>query len=413
MAKTCVIGDRCPMRSPPSVRSVLALMLSVVAVLLAVWIVIPAPNRLLLTLGVGAPEVSVWFMVLASGALMFALRDVRMRWSSRWAAIFALSALVLSAIPFLRFRTHAKLADTALRAALGETYAATLSPIQSALYRPQPLIVRDLFRGLRDPIVGVRITRNVAVVAPAGHQLTLDVYQPPTKGPHPVLVQVYGGAWQRGEPSNSAEFASYIASQGYVVFAVGYRHAPAVVFPAPVQDVQFMLSWIVAHATAWDSDATRMAIIGRSAGAHLAMMAAYADGAPNLRAVINYYGPVDLAEGYNHPPRPDPLRVRAVEEAFLGGTPDQMPDRYHAASPITLVTRRMPPTLLVYGGRDHIVEPRFGSLLATRLRGTGTTVVHVEIPWAEHAFDGVPHGPSNQLALYVTERFLAWAMSAR
>ncbi len=401
------------MRNRQSMRSWLAALLAVAAMLLAMWIVIPAPHRALLRFGVGAPEVSAWIMLLAAVALVIALRDVRVRWTSRWAGIFALGALILSALPFLQFGAQAQLAETSLRAALGAQYATRFSPTQTSLLRPKPLIVADLFRGLRAPAAGVRITRNVAVVSPTGQQLRLDVYQPPTAGPHPVLVQVYGGAWQRGEPANNAEFASYIAAQGHVVFAIDYRHAPAFVFPAPVQDVQFMLSWIGAHAKEWDSDTSRLALIGRSAGAHLAMMAAYAVGAPRIRAVIDYYGPVDLTEGYRTPPRPDPLNVRAVEEAFLGGTPDDMPARYRAASPISLVTTQMPPTLLVYGGRDHIVEPRFGSMLAARLRAEGTTVVHLEIPWAEHAFDAVPHGPSNQLALYVTERFLAWAMRAR
>ena len=125
--------------------------------------------------------------------------------------------------------------------------------------------------------------------------------------------------------------------------------------------------------------------------------------------VIDYYGPVDLVEGYRQIPTPDPLDVRAIEEAFLGGPPDAMIDRYRAASPIALVTRRLPPTLLIYGGRDHVVEPRFGAMLAGRLRAEGTTAVHIEIPWAEHAFDAVPYGPSGQLARYITERFLAWA----
>jgi acetyl esterase/lipase len=150
--------------------------------------------------------------------------------------------------------------------------------------------------------------------------------------------------------------------------------------------------------------------VGRSSGGQLAMVAAYAPGAPAVRAVVIYYGPVDLTEGYRHPPRPDPLHVRRVEEAFLGGTPDQQPRRYREASPITYVTRPLPPTLLIYAGRDHIVEPRFGAMLQRRLRETGTTSVLLEIPWAEHGFDAISSGPSAQLALFQTERFLAWAL---
>ena len=84
-----------------------------------------------------------------------------------------------------------------------------------------------------------------------------------------------------------------------------------------------------------------------------------------------------------------------------------MPDRYAAASPVTYVSAKVPPTLLVYGRRDHIVEVRFARQLEARLRQVGAPVVLLEIPWAEHAFDILPDGLSAQVALFYTERFLA------
>ncbi len=272
---------------------------------------------------------------------------------------------------------------------------------------PAPLSLRTLLLGFGDHRDAVRITRGVEVAKHDDVTLTMDVYQPRTAGPHPVLVQVYGGAWQRGEPGDFAEFATYIAAQGYVVFAIDYRHAPRFTFPIPLDDVREALRVVQSRAHEWDGDASRIVLMGRSAGAHLAMLAAYAPDAPPVRGVIDYYGPVDLVEGYRHPPRPDPLKVREIEEAFLGGPPGMMLARYEAASPITLVTRTLPPTLLIYGRRDHIVEPRFGAMLADALRRQGGTVVHVELPWADHAFDTVPNGVSGQLSRYVTERFLA------
>ena len=141
------------------------------------------------------------------------------------------------------------------------------------------------------------------------------------------------------------------------------------------------------------------------------MVAAYEPGAPLVRAVVSFYGPVDLEDGYRHPPIPDPLGVRSIEEAFLGGTPTEVPVPYREASAITYASRPLPPSLLIYGGRDHIVLPRFGALLDHRLRAAGSTSVYLEIPWAEHAFDIVRNGPSGQLSLYYTERFLAWALA--
>ncbi|MEQ1690586.1 MAG: alpha/beta hydrolase, partial [Gemmatimonas sp.] len=295
------------------------------------------------------------------------------------------------------------------RMALGGEPLDKLAEVRGHSWRSAPLVIRDLFRAPNALAAPIRVARNIRFAVVEGDTLTLDVYRPSAPGLFPVLVQIYGGAWQRGTPANNGEFAEYIAAQGYVVFAIDYRHAPQFRFPAQVDDVRNALAWIGRNADAWSADTSRMVLIGRSAGAHLAMMAAYTPGAPRVRGVIDYYGPVDLVEGYRQIPNPDPLRVRAIEEAFLGAPPDAMLDRYMAASPISLVTRRLPPTLLIYGGRDHIVEPRFGTMLAGRLQAEGTTVVHVEIPWAEHAFDAVPYGPSGQLARYITERFLAWA----
>ncbi len=393
------------------IRPWLALVLAGVSAFLAMWIVVPAPNRTLLPLAVGAPEIGAWLMVVGMAGLLLSVVDVRRRVLSRVALILSVAAVGLASSPFVRFARVADAAERSMHMALGGDYFSKIPETTRTHFLTAPLSTMTLFRGIPAPSSHVTITRGVKMVRSDSTrdtvQLTMDVYEPAMPGVHPVLVQVYGGAWARGEPADFAEFAQYIAAQGYVVFAIDYRHAPQFVFPAQIDDVRYALRALTANAARWHADMTRLALIGRSSGAHLAMLAAYATDAPPVRGVIDYYGPVDLVEGYRHPPVPDPLKVQAVEEAFLGGTPDAMLDRYRAASPISLVTRKLPPTLLLYGGRDHIVEPRFGELLAGRLQAEGGTVVHVEIPWAEHAFDAVPNGPSGQLARYVTERFLA------
>lgn len=387
--------------------SVLALLLSVASVFLAMFIVVPAPNRTLLPLGVGAPEVSAWLLAGGCVALLLALASLRTRWSARVAALLSIVTIGLAATPILRFDAVANNADEQLRVAFGGTYLDSIPPVVRSDFRTTPLVGRDLLLGLPKSTKLLRIERHRPFAVVDGDTLTMTVYAPTDTFANAVLVQIYGGAWQRGTPDDYAEFAEYFAAQGYTVVAIDYRHAPRAQFPAQTDDVRRALTYIGEHAAELHADTSRMALLGRSAGAHLAMMAAYAADAPSIRGVVNFYGPVDLVEGYRQPPRPDPLDVRAVESAFLGGTPDDMLARYRAASPITLVTRKLPPTLLLYGGRDHIVEPRFGALLAGRLRAEGSTVVHVEIPWAEHAFDAVPQGPSSQLSRYVIERFLA------
>ncbi|CAN5706282.1 hypothetical protein BH23CYA1_BH23CYA1_10770 [soil metagenome] len=131
---------------------------------------------------------------------------------------------------------------------------------------------------------------------------------------------------------------------------------------------------------------------------------------PAVQSIVDYYGPIDLAAGYTDPPVPDPIDVKQALAAFIGGTPTELPEAYARASPITYVesaeANTLPPMLLLYGGRDHVVEARFGRRLYEEIIGSGNTAVWVKIPWAEHAFDQVFNGVSNQLALHFIERFL-------
>jgi len=381
---------------------------SIVLLFFTSWIYLPAPNRALLALGVGAPELAVWLalggLVVSMLTLIVAGHDSRRRWVLALSVVAtALAAGPLVQLPFVMLRF-----DAAMRVALGADYLRGVPTDRLARMRPSPVALRT-FAGFGDDLAA-RVTRGIPFATPAGVRLTLDVYRPTASGRFPTIVQIYGGAWQRGAPADDSQCASYLAARGYVVFAIDYRHAPRWTWPAQIEDVRTALAWIRLHAGDYDADASRLALFGRSAGAHLAMLAAY-DSKAAIAAVVSYYGPVDLTDGYRNPPKPDPLDVRAIEEAFIGGTPEQWPDRYRAASPITYVSSRQPPSLLIYGRRDHIVLPRFGAMLDARLRAAGATSVFLEIPWAEHAFDAIPNGTSGQLSLYYTERFLAWALT--
>ncbi|HYW06430.1 MAG TPA: alpha/beta hydrolase [Longimicrobium sp.] len=391
-----------------SARSWAALAGGVVVFFLAIWIVIPAPTRALLPLGVGAPEVCAWLATAALAVGALAAIDARRSRMARVALAFAAAALVLAASPLLRFPGTARRFDAAMAAALGPDPLRGVPMEVRAGMRPAPLVAGDLFRGIGES--EARIDRGIVFARPGGVPLTVDVYRPLKPGRYPTVIQIYGGAWQRGAPGDNSGFARYLAARGYVVFAIDYRHAPRWRWPAQRDDVRAALAWVRAHAAKYDADASRMALVGRSAGAQLAMVAAYEPEAPPVRGVVSLYGPVDLAEGYRVPPSPDPLGVRGVVVSFIGGTPAQLPAGYREASPISYATRPLPPTLLVYGGRDHIVEPRFGANLHQRLRATGTVSALLVIPWSEHAFDAVPNGLGGQLAAFHVERFLAWAL---
>lgn len=381
---------------------------ALVVFFVTIWIVLPPFHVGLVPLAVGAPELSVWVLLAALGVCALSLTSSHAAAGARAALALGALAALLCAYPLVRTPFALAAFDRAMEAGLGRDYVNQIPPATAADLRAHALSPADFVLGIAR--VDVLVRRGIEFAKPGGVPLTLDVYRPASAGPHPGLVQLYGGAWQRGSPADNASFATWFAEKGYVVVAADYRHAPDAIWPAQIQDVRSALEWIPAHASEYEIDPSRIALVGRSAGAQLALVAAYQAGAPRIGAVVSYYGPTDLVEGWREPPRPDPLNVRAILETYLRGTPDSVPARYREASPVTYVTRDVPPTLLVYGARDHIVAPRFGRELHDRLRQAGASSVLLEIPWAEHAFDALPNGLSGQIALYYTERFLGWAL---
>lgn len=387
---------------------------------LSLWIVVPAPTFFLLPLGVGAPEVSP-FLLLGQGlvlALTLVLRGGKVgdRGRSRsflWLLTVGFSAagLVLSSLPLLQLPATVRRAEAQMQSGLGANYSDQISAQVQPLLRSRPFILGDLIRGLPEPAIA---PQHQTVLTSDGAALALDIYQSPTsftqQDTHPAIITIYGGAWQRGEPAATARFSAYMAAQGYTVVAIDYRHAPEYRFPTQLKDVQTALEWVSDRAPDYRIDPNRIALVGWSAGAHLAMLAAYQSVGLPIRAVVNYYGPVNLLAGYYDPPVPDPIDTRAVLDAFLGGSPAQFPELYQQASPIFSVRSGLPPTLLIYGQRDHVVKPSYGQQLYEQLQTSGNSATLIAIPWAEHAFDAVFRGPSNQIALYYTERFLAWAL---
>ena len=352
---------------------------------LSVWILVPAPGYPLYFLAVASPEVAPVLLAAGFILLMLAARHAKRRMVARLAVVCAAIASVLSLVPVVQM----PLALARFNRAMANTTA-----------EPPAVLPGD-----------IRVTRGVPFSKADGVPLSLDVYQPAAAGTFPIIMQIYGGSWQTGSPASQDWFSRHFAERGYVVVAIDYRHAPEWIWPEQIVDVRAALYWISQEAQKFGGDPTRIVVAGQSAGAQLAMRLAYQEGPSSIRGVVNYYGPVDLAEGWRQPPQPDPANVRGILEMFIGGTPAQKPEHYTHASPITWVSKASAPTLSIYGSRDHIVEARFGRMLDAALTKAGATSVLLELPWSEHSFDAVPYGMGRRIALSYTDRFVAWAVN--
>ena len=246
-----------------------------------------------------------------------------------------------------------------------------------------------------------------------GSALALDVYRPMLPGARPTIVTIYGGAWIFGARRDTRRIDEAYARRGYTVVAIDYRHAPKFHYPTQIDDVRDALAAIARNAATWHVDRDRVALFGRSAGAELALLAAYESEPLRIRAAVGYYTPTDLVAGYEAPPWPDPADVRGILRTYLGGTPRERGVAYRAASPIAHVRRGLPPTLLVVGLRDSLITSPMQRELRDALRAHGDHVAAVELPWSDHAFDEIPIGLGTQIAAPITRTFLAATLGPR
>jgi acetyl esterase/lipase len=317
-------------------------MLALLALFLSMWIVIPGPTIPLFIMTVGGTEL--------------------------WPVLTVFSAVVL----LVARRSHSSTRPTATIIALVALLCTLVPPIAYAINGPRIPVSAFLL-----PLWG---GTGVTAAGPAA----------------PLVLAIYGGAWEHGSPKNDARFNAIVASWGYRVIALNYPHAPGSRWPAQRDAVLHQI----------DSLQTgRIAVLGHSSGAQLAMIAA-ALRPRRISAVITYESPVDLRLAYEYPPQPDLINIRQIVLDVCGGTPEQQPACYRSGSPRYVVHAGMPPVLMIAAGRDHVVDLGLERFLRDELRGYGVNVTYVELPWADHAFEDVATGFHNRVALWYVRRFL-------
>jgi acetyl esterase/lipase len=216
----------------------------------------------------------------------------------------------------------------------------------------------------------------VLIQRPIGRDLAADVYLPAGDALGAGVILLHGGAWMFGHRSDMAPQAIALAAAGFTAITAEYRLSGEAVWPAQLQDVTDLIAWARRNAETFCFSADRIALLGGSAGGHLALMAA-----PQVAAVVAVCAPAEL----HLPPAeagPNPIA------ALLG--PTASPAAARAASPLTHVSVEFPPICLIGGGRDALVPPAALLALSTALEAAGVAVdLHIYHGQA-HAFDLLP-----------------------
>ncbi len=219
-------------------------------------------------------------------------------------------------------------------------------------------------------------------------QLKLDIYKKKSiKQPTPVLVFIHGGAWKKGKRQDYLPYLVDYARKGFITVTISYRLSSVAIFPAAVEDVKCAVRWIRRHASLYSMDPRRIAVIGGSAGGHLAMMLGYTNDdqftgdcpdslSSRVQAVVDFYGPVDLTTPY--------ARSNNSVIEFLGTTYDEDPGIFKEASPGSHISSDDPPTLIFQGTIDSLVPYSQSDSLNIWLSRAG-------VPHEYHKLKGWPH----------------------
>lgn len=246
----------------------------------------------------------------------------------------------------------------------------------------------------------------ITYVKYADTSMQLDFYPSNVTGNRPCVIVVHGGSWAGGDSKQLPGLNSYLAIKGYNVAAINYRMAPKYQTPAPVEDIRAAITYLCKHAVELHIDATRFVILGRSAGAQIALLAAYTLHEPRLKGVIDFYGPADMVWGYSIPTNPLIMDSRKVMDDYVGGSYSKVPHKYFACSPLEFVSDQSVPTLIIHGSNDVLVSPEHSRRLNLKLQLYGIKHYWLKLPWATHGFDYNLNGPGGQLSTYAVETFL-------
>jgi acetyl esterase/lipase len=250
----------------------------------------------------------------------------------------------------------------------------------------------------------VRVQKDIAFLGPDRKE-KLDVYLPAEtySRPLPAVVFIHGGGWSGGSKHDGRgrEIGETLAREGYVVFSVDYllntvvkdekgkATITKVAWPQNFYDCKSAVRFVRKNAAEFGVDPHRIAVMGASAGAHLALLVGatenssemnqgglYLDESNDVAAVIQFYGRYDVTEDR--------------QDRFAGSTPEETRANAVAASPVTHLTKDNPPVLAVQGDADTIVPVKFGRRLVARLTELGVPHEYIEIPGAGHSFGLTP-----------------------
>jgi len=222
-------------------------------------------------------------------------------------------------------------------------------------------------------------------------ELTLPLLGKPT----PLVILIHGGYWRTGfTRAELADLAQDLARVGYASWNLDYRRVgdPGGGWNGTLLDIAMGIDKLAEITAEKHLDLDHVAFMGHSAGAQLALWAAARSkaggdvlGAPKVlpKGVVSLSGVLDLTDtAHTTSPGGEAELKRALND-FLGGTPESVPDRYAAVSPMALLPIGVP-QLLLHGTKDDRVSIDQSRAYVAAATAAGDKVDLIELVDVDH-----------------------------
>ena len=243
----------------------------------------------------------------------------------------------------------------------------------------------------------VEVLKNIVYVERDDMPLHVHILYPKgTNGTLPCIVYVPGSAWMKQNIDMGIPNMTRIAAKGFVVAIVEYRHSAVGKFPSQVQDAKTAIRFMRKNAGTYHVDTNNIFVWGDSSGGHTALFVGltqgnqeidtdiYGEYSAKVNAVINYFGPAELAKMSDFPSMMNHALPDSPEGILIGGSVPDNPEAARKASPVYYVTSNAAPVFMAHGDKDMLVPLNQSDLVAEALDKAGVSYEYYCLLGAGH-----------------------------
>ena len=239
----------------------------------------------------------------------------------------------------------------------------------------------------------VKLDEDIAVGRAGDRNLMVDVFRPARpSGLVPGILFLPGGSWFTANRSNIKDrFGVPLAEKGYVCVVGEYRVASEAPWPAQIQDVKTTIRWMRANSSKWGINPSEIVAAGKSAGGHLALLAAATRGVREFEGNVGNVGVgSEVCAVVGVAPVVDMSWAVGRDDLAPVLGKDPTPETIRSASPLENVKMDNPPTLLIHGTSDNRVHHSMTISMHQKLEQAGVPVDLHLYAGQDHSFESDP-----------------------